>query len=90
MKKEQSLSDPGLAGVVTEFANFLKANGFKIFQSSIHDALLSLKYINLFNKQDVFYALRSSFAKTDMDSIEAMMREKENREYVCVIGDPRY
>ena len=67
MKKEQSLSDPGLAGVVTEFANFLKANGFKIFQSSIHDALLSLKYINLFNKQDVFYALRSSFAKTDME-----------------------
>ena len=67
MKKEQNSFNPGLAGVIAEFANFLKANGFKIFQSSINDALISLKYINLFNKQDVFYVLRANLVKTDME-----------------------
>jgi len=67
MKRGQNSFNPGLAGVIAKFANFLKANGFKIFQSSINDALISLKYINLLNRQDVFYALRANFAKTDME-----------------------
>lgn len=66
-KEEQSLFKHGLAGVVAEFANFLKANGFRIFQSSIHDALLSLRYVNLFNKQDVFFTLRANLVKSDTE-----------------------
>ncbi len=70
MRREgQNLFDYGIAGVVIEFANFLKANGFRIFQSSIQDSLKALQYINLFNKQEVFYTLRANLVKTDMEWI---------------------
>jgi len=70
MRREgQNLFDYGIAGVVVEFANFLKVNGFRIFQSSIQDSLKALQHINLFNKQEVFYTLRANLVKTDMEWI---------------------
>ncbi len=67
MKEEQSFYRDSLTKEIVRFANFLKAHGFKIFQNSIHDALLSLRHINFFNKQDFFSALRINLAKTDLE-----------------------
>lgn len=67
MKKGLNLFNPGLAGIIAKFALFLKAHGFKVFQSNIHDALLSLNYVNIFNKQDFFYTLRANLVNTDRE-----------------------
>jgi len=67
MKKEQNIFNPGLAGIIVKFAIFLKAHGFKVFQSNIYDALISLSHINLFNKHDLFFALRANLVNTDME-----------------------
>jgi uncharacterized protein with von Willebrand factor type A (vWA) domain len=63
----QETNSPGLAGEVVRFADFLKARGFRVFQSSVHDAVRSLKEIQLSNKQDFLTALRTSMAKTDLE-----------------------
>ncbi|RLB10352.1 MAG: hypothetical protein DRG39_06465 [Deltaproteobacteria bacterium] len=67
MKKELNIYDPGLAGIIVRFAIFLKAHGFRVFQSSIHDALLSLGHVNIFNKQDLFFTLRANLVNSDME-----------------------
>ena len=67
MKRGQSISDPGLAGIITKFAIFLRGHGFRVFQTNIHDALASLKYINLFNRQDFYSTLRANLVNTDME-----------------------
>ncbi len=68
MRKGRSIfNNYGLAGEVAKFADFLRENGFRVFQSSIQDALVSLKSINLFNKADFFAALRANLVKTDME-----------------------
>jgi len=51
---QKNIAPPGLAGEVVRFADFLKGRGFKVFQSSVHDALLSLKEIDLSKRQDFF------------------------------------
>ena len=63
-------SNSGLAGQVTRFARFLKIRGFKIFQSSVHDALLSLREIDFSRKEDFFVSLRVNFAKTDLEWVQ--------------------
>ncbi|MCD6298547.1 MAG: VWA domain-containing protein, partial [Deltaproteobacteria bacterium] len=61
---------PGLAGKVIRFAGFLKGRGFSIFQSSAHDALLSLGEIDLSMQEDFFYSLRVSLTNTDLEWIQ--------------------
>ena len=58
---------PGIAGQVTDFAGFLKARGYKVFQNSILDALRGLREINVSNKIDFFNVLRGNFASTDLE-----------------------
>jgi uncharacterized protein with von Willebrand factor type A (vWA) domain len=61
---------PGLAGKVVRFAGFLKGRGFRIFQSSVHDALLSLGEIDLSMREDFFYSLRVSLTNTDLEWVQ--------------------
>ena len=57
----------GLAGWVVRFAEFLKHRGFKVFQSSIQDALRSISEIRLTVKGDFFAVLRANLATSDLE-----------------------
>jgi len=59
-----------LAGRVIRFAGYLKGRGFRIFQSSIHDALLSLEKISLEEKEDFFLSLRANLVATDLEWVQ--------------------
>ena len=58
---------PGLAGRVALFADFLRSRGFRVFQSGIHDALLSLNKIDISEKQDFLTVLRINLATSDLE-----------------------
>ncbi|MFO7601458.1 MAG: VWA domain-containing protein [Candidatus Desulfacyla sp.] len=59
-----------LAGRVIRFAGYLKGRGFRIFQSSVHDALLSLEKISLEEKKDFFLSLRANLVATDLEWVQ--------------------
>ncbi len=58
---------PGLAGKVVRFADFLKGQGFRIFQSSVHDSLRSLEEIDILERADVFAVLRANLVTNDLE-----------------------
>jgi len=58
---------PGIAGQIVEFAGFLKARGFKVFQNSILDSLRSLQTIPLSSRTDFFHVLRVNFTSSDIE-----------------------
>ena len=58
---------PGLAGEVVRFADFLKCCGFRVFQSSVHDSLRSLKEIDISKREDFFHSLRVNMSSTDLE-----------------------
>jgi len=60
----------GLAGKVIRFAGFLKGRGFRVFHTSVHDALRSLEAICLENKEDFFLSLRTNLAMTDLEWVQ--------------------
>jgi uncharacterized protein with von Willebrand factor type A (vWA) domain len=66
----QKTGPPGLAGEVVGFADFLKGRGLKVFQSSVHDALRSLKEIDLSKRQDFFASLRANLINTDVEWVQ--------------------
>jgi len=57
----------GLAGGVVRFADFLKGRGFRVFQSSVHDALLGILQIDVSKRTDFKACLRASFVNTDLE-----------------------
>jgi uncharacterized protein len=59
-----------LAGKVIRFAGFLKGRGFRVFQSSVCDALRSLEEISLEQKEDFFLSLRANMASTDLEWVQ--------------------
>ena len=61
---------PPLAGKVIRFAGFLKRRGFRVFQSSVHDALRSLEEISLEERRDFFLSLRANLAATDLEWVQ--------------------
>jgi uncharacterized protein with von Willebrand factor type A (vWA) domain len=61
------MESPGLAGQVVRFADFLKARGFRIFQSSVQDTVRCLNEIDLSNKQDFLAALRTNLVTNDLE-----------------------
>jgi uncharacterized protein with von Willebrand factor type A (vWA) domain len=69
-RQQSSIQSPGLAGKVIRFAGFLKGRGFRIFQSSVHDALLSLGEIDLSRREDFFYSLRVNLTNTDLEWVQ--------------------
>ena len=67
---QKNIAPPGLAGRIAQFAEFLKGLGFRVFQSSIHDALRSLEEIDLSKRQDFFASLRANLTNTDMEWVQ--------------------
>jgi len=59
-----------LAGRVIRFAGFLKGRGFRIFRSSVHDAVRSLEKISLEEKEDFFLSLRANLVATDLEWVQ--------------------
>ncbi|MDY6880442.1 MAG: VWA domain-containing protein [Desulfatiglans sp.] len=57
----------GLVGWVIRFGDFLKDNGYTLFQSSIHDALQGLQQIDIAKNEDFMATLRATLAKTDLE-----------------------
>ncbi|MCD6560855.1 MAG: VWA domain-containing protein [Deltaproteobacteria bacterium] len=57
----------GLAGKVARFADFLKAHGFNVFQSSVHDAVRGLIKIDISKREDILAALRANFATNNLE-----------------------
>ena len=57
----------GLARKMIAFAVFLKDRGFRVFQSSIHDALRALEVVGLEDRSDFFFCLRSNLVTTDLE-----------------------
>jgi uncharacterized protein len=58
---------PGITGQIVEFAGFLKARGYRIFQSSILDSLRSLRHTPLSSRTDFFNVLRVNFVSSDVE-----------------------
>lgn len=58
---------PGIAGELARFAYFLKGRGFKVFQSSLLDALRSIEKIDVGRREDFLAALRANLAATDLE-----------------------
>ncbi|VBB41348.1 conserved hypothetical protein [uncultured Desulfatiglans sp.] len=72
MSRRPHSSDPGcgvpsgLAGRVVHFADFLRGQGFRMFQSSVHDALRSIDCLSL--DRDVFAAaLRTNLCTNQLE-----------------------
>jgi uncharacterized protein with von Willebrand factor type A (vWA) domain len=63
----EGIDTSGLAGKVVRFADFLKGRGFRIFQSSVHESLRSLKAIDIFKRDDVLAALRANLVTNDLE-----------------------
>ncbi|MCX5853461.1 MAG: VWA domain-containing protein [Deltaproteobacteria bacterium] len=61
------LRSTGLSGRIIMFADFLKSRGFKVFQSSVHDSLISLAAIDYFHRPDFMAALRANLASGDIE-----------------------
>jgi len=59
-----------VAGNVIRFAGFLKGRGFRVFHSSVHDALRSIEAIPLDDKGDFFLCLRANLAATDLEWVQ--------------------
>ena len=65
--KPPCVGPPGLTGKVIRFAEFLKEQGFSIFQSRVHDALRSLEEIDFSQREDFFTALRMNMTSCDIE-----------------------
>lgn len=57
----------GLTNGVIRFAAFLKARGFRVYQSSVQDSLRGLEQIDLLQKRDVLSVLRANLATNDLE-----------------------
>ncbi|MBW1998826.1 MAG: VWA domain-containing protein [Deltaproteobacteria bacterium] len=49
------------------FSRFLKNKGFKVFPSSVVDALRSVEGTGICNREEFFYSLRANFVTNDME-----------------------
>lgn len=70
MIKSKNPDPDGVAGRVALFTDFLKDRGFRVFQSSVHDALRSLKEIDISKRQDFFASLRANLTNTDLEWLQ--------------------
>jgi len=57
----------GLAREVIRFTRFLKSRGFKVFQTSVRDAIRSLRVVSIENKEDFFSSLRTNLSSSDLE-----------------------
>ncbi len=57
----------GIAENVVRFSTFLKAHGFRVFQSRVIEAISALDLIDVCEREDVSNCLRASLASTDLE-----------------------
>ncbi len=57
----------GLVSRMIVFAAFLRDRGFRVFQSSIYDALRAVQTMGLESRSDFFFCLRSILTSTDLE-----------------------
>ena len=84
------MNNSGLTARVIRFSRFLKHHGFRVFSSSVVDALRSLEEGGIGDREDFYNLLRANFVSTDVewkifsDLFEAFWRsasrEPEGRE----------
>jgi uncharacterized protein with von Willebrand factor type A (vWA) domain len=63
----ECMTQRGLAANIIRFGTFLKAQGFRVFQSRITEALSALDLIDLCEREDVINGLRASLTSTDLE-----------------------
>ncbi len=56
-----------MAGQAIRFAGFLKDRGFKVFQSSVEDAIRSIEITGLSKRHDFFSSLRSNLCTNELE-----------------------
>ncbi len=56
-----------MAGETVRFAGFLKNRGFRVFQSSVEDAIRCLEITGLFNRTDFLSSLRSNLCANELE-----------------------
>ncbi len=56
-----------MAGKTVRFAGFLKNRGFRVFQSSVEDAIRCLEIMGLFNRIDFLSSLRSNLCTNELE-----------------------
>ncbi len=61
------MTSPGLTERVIVFSRFLKNHGFKVFSSSVVDALRCLEDGSVADREAFFYILRANFVSTDVE-----------------------
>jgi uncharacterized protein with von Willebrand factor type A (vWA) domain len=62
-----AMNDLGLTERVILFSRFLKNHGFKVFSSSVVDALRCLEEGGVSDREDFFHFLRANFVSTDVE-----------------------
>ncbi len=63
----ECMTQRGLSENVIRFSTFLKAHGFRVFQSRVIEALSALDLIDVCEREDVRNTLRASLASTDLE-----------------------
>jgi uncharacterized protein with von Willebrand factor type A (vWA) domain len=61
------MNSTGLTEQVIHFSRFLKHHGFKVFSSSVGDALRGLEEGGIWERESFFNILRANFVSTDME-----------------------
>ena len=63
----ECMTQRGLAANIVRFSTFLKAQGFRVFQSRVIEALSALDLIDVCEREDVINSLRASLTSTDVE-----------------------
>jgi uncharacterized protein with von Willebrand factor type A (vWA) domain len=61
------MTQGGLSANIVRFSTFLKAQGFRVFQSRVTEALAALDLIDVCEREDVVNSLRASLTSTDLE-----------------------
>jgi uncharacterized protein len=63
----ECMTQRGLAANIVRFSIFLKAQGFRVFQSRVIETLSALDLIDVCKREDVINSLRASLTSTDLE-----------------------
>ncbi|RLB43188.1 MAG: hypothetical protein DRH12_03670 [Deltaproteobacteria bacterium] len=67
---DEAFAAHGLAARVIGFGYFLKQRGFRVYQSSMQDALRSLENVSIYRKEEFFNALRANLVSSDLEWVQ--------------------
>jgi uncharacterized protein with von Willebrand factor type A (vWA) domain len=64
---ERQLGYTNLVGQMIHFVDFLRARGYRVFQSNLVGVLQGIEKVGLSQKEDFFYVLRANLAASDVE-----------------------